>query len=119
MTEIRRDLIRAWIGIGLAPVAAAASFQLRYMMVPFTCQSGNVLSLHVVTLIAITLSAYGLLTAVRTWRHSGPEWPQDQDGPLNRNRFLGLIGTGFSSAMLLLLIYQAVPVFFLDPCTIG
>ena len=42
---------------------------------------------HMVTLIAIAPSAYGLLTAVRTWRPSRLEWPHDQDGPLNRNVF--------------------------------
>ena len=119
MAETRHDLLHAWVGLGLAPVATAVSFQVRYMMVPFACQSHNVLSLHVVSLIAIALSAYGFLSAWRTWQHSTAEWLDDQDGPLNRNRFLGVIGTGFSSAMLLMLIFQSIPVFFLDPCTIG
>ena len=119
MSEFRRDVALAFTGIGLAPFATVVSFQLRYMMVPFACQSGSNVSLHIVSLVAIAFSAFGLLIAVRTWQHAGGGSPADHDGPMNRNKFLGVIGIGFSSAMLLMLIYQLIPALVLDPCTIG
>lgn len=119
MAEVRHDLVAAWTGIGLAPIATAVSFQLRYMMVPFACQNRSNLSLHIVSLVAIGVSAFGLLSAFRAWQHAGGGAPADQDGPMNRNRFLGVIGIGFSSTMLLMLIYQLIPALVLDPCIIG
>lgn len=107
------------MGIGLAPFATVASFQARYMMVPFACQSRSNWSLHLVSVLAIAVVICGLVSAHRAWRNSGGGSPGDQDGPMNRNRFLGAIGMGFSSAMLLLLIFQLIPALVLDPCTIG
>jgi hypothetical protein len=119
MAEARHDLLQAWTGIGLAPVATAVSFQVRYMLVPFACQSGSGWSLHVVWLIATAVSAVGLLSAFRTWQRAGGGTPVEQEGPLNRNRFLGVLGIGFSAAMLLMLVFQLIPALVLDPCTIG
>jgi hypothetical protein len=72
-----------------------------------------------VSLIAIVVAAFGLLNAVRTWKRSGSGWPGEQDGPMNRNRFLGVIGILFSAGILLMLILQLIPALVLDPCTIG
>ena len=119
MVEARQNLLQAWTGIGLAPVATAVSFQLRYMLVPFACQSGSGWSLHLVWLIATAASVAGLLSAYRTWQNAGGGTPGEQDGPLNRNRFLGVLGLGFSAAMLLMMMFQLIPALVLDPCTIG
>jgi hypothetical protein len=119
MAEGTRELLLAWTGLGLAPAATAVSFQIRYMMVPFACQAGSNWPLHVVWLIAVLIAVAGLLSAVRTWRSTGCAVPDEQDGPLNRNRFLAVLGIGFSSAMLLMLIFQAIPALVIDPCTIG
>jgi hypothetical protein len=119
MAEATRELFHAWTGIGLAPAVTAVSFQARYMMVPFACQNGSNWSLHIVSIIAIVLSAFGLLSAFRTWQSTGRGEPGEQEGPLNRNRFLGVLGIGFSSAMLLMLIFQLIPALVLNPCTIG
>jgi hypothetical protein len=100
-------------------VATAVSFQIRYMMVPFACQGRSNWPLHAVSLIAVAAAVFGLVSAFRTWRHSGSGWPGEQDGPLNRNRFLGTIGILFSGGMLLMLIFQLIPALVLDPCTIG
>jgi hypothetical protein len=119
MVERKPDLKLAWIGIGLAPVAAAASFQTRYMMAPFACQSGWTWSLHVVSLIALAAAGAGLFGAYRLWQLGGSDWPGDQLGSAPRNRFLGMLGMMFSALMILLILAQVVPVFFLDPCAQG
>jgi hypothetical protein len=119
MAEATRELWQAWTGLGLAPLATAVSFQTRYMMVPFACQAGSNWPLHAVSLIAIALTGFGLLSAIRTWQKTGRGVPGEQEGPMNRNRFLGVLGMGFSATMLLMLVFQLIPALVLDPCTIG
>jgi hypothetical protein len=119
MVERQPDLKLAWVGIGLAPLAAAASFQARYMMAPFTCQSHWTWPLHIVSLIALAAAGGGLLAAHRLWHLGGADWPRDQLGSAPRNRFLGMLGMMFSALMILLIVFQIIPVFFLDPCAQG
>ena len=119
MVERKPDLKLMWIAIGLAPVAAAASFQARYMMVPFVCQSHWTWALHLLSLTALVLSGAGFFAAHHVWRLGGREWPRDELGVAPRNRFLGMVGMLFSALMILLIVSQVVPVFFLDPCAQG
>lgn len=119
MVERQPDLKLAWIGIGLAPAAAAVSFQVRYMMVPYACQSSQTWTLHAVSLLALIAAAGGLLGAYKLWRFGGADWPMDQLGSAPRNRFLGMLGMMFSALMILMILAQIVPVFFVDPCAQG
>lgn len=119
MVERSPDLKLIAIGIALAPVTAAASFQARYMLAPFACQSHSVWALHLVSIIALALSAVGLSGAYRLWQLGGRGWPDEGFGVAHRNRFLGMLGILFSALMILLVLAQMVPVFFLDPCAQG
>ena len=110
---------RAFAGVGLAPAAGAVSFQTRYMMVPFACQSHAVWSLHAVSVAALVVSLFGLWCAYSTWQLAGAGWPKEEAGAVPRDRFLGMLGLMSSVGMIVFILAQMVPVFWLDPCTPG
>jgi hypothetical protein len=114
-----RQIADAAAGIVLAPAAWAISFQTKYMLVPFACQGGNSWLLHLISPIALAFAAMGLLGALRTWRLGGRGWPGNEHDSAARNRFLGMFGIIFTSGMMLLIVTQWIPVFFLDPCAHG
>ena len=96
----------AWIGIVVAGLAWIGSFEVNYVMVPFACQSRNIWLLHTISVAALAVAAFALLQANRARVAAGVE----------TLRFMGLFAVLFSSLMILLILAQWIPVFFVDPC---
>jgi hypothetical protein len=113
------QLLAAGAGITLAPLAWIGSFLVKYMIVPFACQSGTVWFLHLISPAAFVIACLGLFAAYRTWQLGGGGWPGEEHDTAGRNRFLGVFGMLLGACMLLLIIAQWIPVFLLDPCIPG
>ena len=108
--------VAQWIGVFLAPAAYAAHLQITYVLVRWACVRGGDAWVHLVDLIAVVLAAIGVWGAWHTWSRAGRVEPGEAGGPGPRTRFLGVAGVGFSSAITLLLLWQAAAAFFISTC---
>lgn len=108
--------VAQWVGLFLAPLTYAAHLQITYVLVRWACVRGGDVWVHLVDLIAVVLALVGVYAAWRTWTSAGRTDPGEEGGPGPRTRFLGVTGLGFSSAITLLLFWQAVSAFFISTC---
>ena len=111
-----RGVATIMTGIFLAPVMVAVNYQLNYLLVPFACESGWWLAMHISPPIAIAVALYAYVTAHRVWRDSGGHWPDEEHGVLPRTRFLGMFGMIFSGFSALLIAAQWIPSWMMSPC---
>ncbi len=105
-----------WTGILGPPIVWYADLTASYPLVHPACHSGSMLSLHVVTVLALLLVAGSGLTAWTCLR-SVPADASTQGGwPVDRSRFMALVGLGSSALFFLAVIAQAIPRWVLGPC---
>jgi hypothetical protein len=117
--ELKRagELFAQWTGLLAAPAAWALQMQVGYTLVPWVCaHDAQAVSLHVITVVALLLSAAGAFISWRSWRKAGQEWPRDEGGAVGRSRFMGVLGLLTSAIFFLLILMQGVASFILHPC---
>ena len=109
--------IRAlWVGLLLAPFAFLINLEVAYALVPRACSSRSELPVHLVHLVCMLLTLYGLLTAWRCWKATGATWPGEEGDPLARSRFMAGTGLLVSAMFVLVIVAQWIPSLVLDPC---
>jgi hypothetical protein len=108
--------VAQWVGLFLAPLTYAAHLQIVYVLVRWACVTGGEVWVHLMDLLAVVLALVGAYAAWRTWTSAGRVDPGEEGGPGPRTRFLGVAGLGFSSAIALLLLWQAASAFFISMC---
>jgi hypothetical protein len=61
--------------------------------------------------------ALGLgLLSLQGWRRRGRVWPDSSASIPTRDRFLGSVGALTTAIVVLTLVAQWIPIFFIDPC---
>ena len=111
-----RELLAIWTGVVGAPLVFLAHLQIAYMLVPVDCRLETRLFAHSAAVVAIVLAAAAGLLGVRTWRNRGEQWPDTSASIVSRDRFLGAVGTMLAALILVALVAQWIPVFFIGPC---
>jgi hypothetical protein len=112
----RSSLTAQWLGFFLAPAAFFAHLQAAYLLVPWSCASGNQLVLQLVHAIALIAAAIGTVIARRVWVADDEGQPYGSGGPHSRARFLGVVGAVMGATFMLLLAGQWAASLFLSPC---
>jgi hypothetical protein len=106
-----------WVGLLAAPVAWAAQQLTLYTMVPWACQTGHFFAMHLVSLAAILVAAFGALVARGNWGRAGREQSDDdRAGALPRSRFLSVAGLVASGFFALVIFAQWLAVVVIHPC---
>jgi hypothetical protein len=111
-----RHLQALWAGLLLPPVAFLANLEIAYALVPAACASRDPLPLHLVNAVWLVVAIVGGLIAWRTWDAVGRRWPDGEDAPVGRSRFLAGIAVLLSGLCVLVIVAQWIAVFLLDPC---
>lgn len=110
------EVLTLW-GVILVPaIAWALQMQASYMLVQPACMSGRNLTLHVVTVVALLLTAGVGLIAWRKWREAGRKEPDEAAGPVPRSRFMAALGLLTSAMFFLVILAQGIGSFVLHPC---
>jgi hypothetical protein len=74
------------------------------------------LSLHIVTVVALLITAGAGLVAWRKWQEAGRTEPDEAAGPRPRSRFMAVLGLLTSAMFFLTILAQGIASFVLHPC---
>jgi hypothetical protein len=107
---------RLWAGVLAAPVAALVQLEVNYALVIWACGAGREWVLHLVSFLALALTAGGGLLSWRSWRRAGAAWEDEGAGVLARSRFMSAVGILISAFIALVVVAQWLAVFFYHPC---
>lgn len=105
-----------WTGLLAAPVAWALDLTISYAIVPWTCSSQQIFVLHVVTLGALAMTAGGAAASWTALQRAPATAVDDGPRPIDRGRFMALLGLLVSAFFGLVMIANAVPRVMLDAC---
>lgn len=122
-THVRRELMAdepgpgsLFAGLGLGPLAVLGSMQAAYAVAPVVCERWPVSMIHVIHIAGLLLAISGGLLALRSWRTTGRGWTIDEDGAIERSRFLGILGVMLSALSILVILGQWAATFMFRPC---
>jgi hypothetical protein len=105
-----------WSGILAGPVAWALDLTVSYSLVKWTCSSQHTSVLHLITAAAVLMTAAG---AAASWYalHQAPDDAVDDGArPVDRGRFMAILGLVLCALFALAMIGDAVPRLLLDAC---
>jgi hypothetical protein len=105
-----------WLGLLLGPIAALSQLEANYALVLYACSSGQKWPLHLVSLLALTLTLVGFVFAFRNWQRVGQHWDDEGPGVVPRSSFMALLGILISVIMFLVIVAQWLGVFVYGPC---
>lgn len=116
-TRPSRALLRQWTGLLAGPFAWVLQLQVAYLLIPWACaHDQQSISLHIITLVALLLTAGGAFISWQDWREYGAELPGDAGGRVPRSRFMSISGLLTSAFFFLLILMQGIASFILHPC---
>ena len=105
-----------WIAVLGPPVIWFVQMQTSYSLVMWACSSGRLWSIHVASLFFLILAAVPGWIGWKEWAaESGKETERVSRGA-GRRRFMAMLGLMLTAIFILLIIAQAIPTFFFDPC---
>jgi len=114
--EVKLDLM-LWTGVLAGPIGWLLQFQARYSLVDWACSAGKTYVLHVISLGFLAIALGSGFLSLRLWRSVGCKWPSDsQDGRAARVTFLSSLGVLTSGMFSLVIVAQALPALWIDPC---
>jgi hypothetical protein len=112
----RSSLFAQWTGLFLAPAAFFAHLQIAYVLVPWSCATGDRLWLNVVDAVSVILALVGTAIARRVWTTDDLGQNGGAGGPSSRARFLGITGAVMGATFVLLLAAQWAAAWIISPC---
>ena len=105
-----------WAGILAGPVAWALDLTVSYSIVKWTCGSQHTSVLHLITLAALLITAAGAAASWTALQRAPHEAAEDGPRPVDRGRFMALLGLVTCAVFALAMIGNALPRLMLDAC---
>ncbi len=102
-----------WTGVLAGPIAWSAMLGFDYALTKWSCNHSGALLLQLVAVLAIACTGAGAYAAWRTLMLVPATVGDDGGHPLDRSRFMGLLGIASSALFALLLIAESVPIWTL------
>jgi hypothetical protein len=105
-----------WTGLLAAPAAWALDLTISYAVVQWTCSSQHIFVLHLITLGALAMAAGGAAASWTALQRLPEAALNDGPRPIDRGRFMALLGLLVSALFGLTMVANAVPRVMLDAC---
>ncbi len=111
-----RQNFALWIAVLGAAIIWLIQMQTSYSLVVWTCSIQRNWPLHVISACFLVTAAVPGFIAWREWRQAAVgETERETSGP-GRRRFMAMLGLMVTAIFLLLIVAQAIPSFFFNPC---
>ena len=109
-------LLSLWAGLLIGPLVALLQLEANYALAFWACGHDHMWLLHVVSLLALSLSLSAGVVAYLNWRRLGAQLPKDEAGVAPRSRFMSFVGILVSALMTMVIIAQWIPLLMIGPC---
>jgi len=106
-----------WTGILAGPIAWAGDLLVRYSLVHWSCGTQQTVVLNVISVSAVLLIVGGGIVAWRAFQQTPADAPSDGGHPIDRSRFMAVLGMLSSSLFALVVAAGAFPQWVLDACS--
>lgn len=105
-----------WAGLLAGPVAWALDLTISYSIVKWTCGSQYTSVLHLITIAALLMTAAGAAASWAALQRAPSEAAEAGPRPMDRGRFMALLGLVTCALFALAMIGNALPRLMLDAC---
>lgn len=105
-----------WVGILAGPAAWASDLCISYALVHWTCASQRAAVLRGLTPAALAVVGVGAVISFVSLRRTPPEAPTDGGNPIERARFMAILGLVSSALFAVAIVAGAIPRWVLDAC---
>ncbi|HZP47768.1 MAG TPA: hypothetical protein VFB07_04505 [Vicinamibacterales bacterium] len=102
-----------WAGILAGPIAWSAMLGFDYALTKWSCGHATAYVLQIIAVAAIGCTLAGAYAAWRTLMLVPAPVVDDGGHPLDRSKFMGLLGLASSALFALLLVAESVPIWTL------
>jgi hypothetical protein len=108
--------VALWIGVLGSAVIWLIQMQTSYSLLVWICSIQRNWPLHVISAFFGIVAAIPGLIAWREWREAAAAATERRSTGAGRRRFMAMLGLMLTAIFLLLIIAQAIPSFFFNPC---
>ena len=116
-TSSPRENLALWIGLLGTAVIWFVQLECNYALVPWACSTGNKWGLYASSILFLVCGAIPGWIAWTRWSASEQGKGSDRESTHGgRRRFMALAGMMMSGLFFLLMLAQAIPNFFINPC---
>jgi hypothetical protein len=112
----KRGQLGLWVGLLLPPAAWAIQLQTVYLTSQYGCKYMDFLPNHLVSIFALLLAVIGGVVAWRNWIETGKKWKSEEASPIDRSRFMAILGMLTGALFTLLIFAQWLPTILAVPC---
>lgn len=105
-----------WTGILAGPIAWALDLTISYALVQWTCGHRRMIVLHLITATALLMIAGGAAMSRRALTHGEGDATGDGPRPMDRGRFMAVLGLLTCALFALAVIGNQIPRLLLDAC---
>ncbi|HEY8562458.1 MAG TPA: hypothetical protein VIL74_18920 [Pyrinomonadaceae bacterium] len=112
----KRGQFWLWLGLLLPPGAWAVQLQTVYLTSEYGCKHADFMPNHLASVFALLLSVVGGVVSWRSWLETGKKWDAQKADPIDRSRFMAILGMLTSALFTLLIFAQWLPTLLGVPC---
>jgi hypothetical protein len=105
-----------WTGVLAGPIAWAIDLLVRYSLVRWSCDTQHRFVLQIVACGALIVAAAGASAAWRGLLQTPADAPTEGGRPIDRSRFMALLGLLTSLLFATVIVAAAIPLWILDAC---
>jgi hypothetical protein len=105
-----------WTGILAGPFAWAVDLMVRYALVHWSCGTQQTIVLKIISFVTLLVVIGGGVVAWRAYGQIPPGVPTDGGRPIDRARFMAIVGMLTAALFTLVVIATAIPPWVLDAC---
>ena len=105
-----------WFAVLGPPVIWFLQMQTSYSLVTWACSTGRLWSIHVTSAAFLVLAAVPGLIGWKEWNANAAADNERRSTGRGRRRFMAMLGMMLAALFLMLIVAQAIPSFFVDPC---
>jgi hypothetical protein len=105
-----------WAGMLAGPAAWALDLSASYALVHWTCSSQLRMVLHLISVLALVLTAGGAAASWTALQRARSDAVEDGPRPMDRGKFMATLGLLIAALFGLVIVSALVPQVMLDAC---